>query len=340
MPKKYGMLVSMAIGDSYGAGREFIPAEAARKSNDGHTYRQHPRWPELEPGRYTDDTQMAIALSEFLLQGQRTSLALADSFVATFRRDPRAGYAQGFHDMLLDMKDGIDFLGLIEPFSDKSGGAMRAAPCGLLTDERDVIDMAMFQASLTHATKDGMEAAGAAAMLVWLCRRGVPREELGKDIGIYFPDHPWYIPWEDPVSNKGLDAAHAAITAVESNENMSDILQHCINFTGDTDTVAAIAMAAASLHPDIAQDLHPDLYEKLENGTYGRGYLENLDSLLMDKFPLVKADKFRQEHRKPKPKPKAPPISGSNIAQVLEVFDELPVYSILGIPVKKPGRKK
>lgn len=160
------MLLEMGIADAYGAGREYAPAADVAANNDGVTYVQHQKWADLAPGRYTDDTQMAIALAEFLVSsGGNAPNAnhLACIFVKAFKRDERAGYAGGFYQLLQEVKDGYDLMDRISPMSNKSGGAMRAAPCGFLDTIDDVRDMAMFQASITHATRDGMNAAAASA---------------------------------------------------------------------------------------------------------------------------------------------------------------------------------
>jgi len=52
-------------------------------------------------------------------------------------------------------------------------------------------------------------------------------------------------------------------------------------FTGDVDTVAAIALAAASNSPEITHDLPQTLIDTLENQTYGKDYLIELDQKLM-----------------------------------------------------------
>ena len=62
---------------------------------------------------------------------------------------------------------------------------------------------------------------------------------------------------------------------------MSELLQRCIAFTGDVDTVATIALAAGACSADLAQDLPAVLVENLENGPYGRDYLVGLDQQLM-----------------------------------------------------------
>jgi len=78
-------------------------------------------------------------------------------------------------------------------------------------------------------------------------------------------------------------SVRAAITAVQRNDTMSNLLMDCINFTGDVDTVATIALAAASSSQEMVQDLPENLKLLLENGKYGRDYLIVLDRQLMAK---------------------------------------------------------
>ncbi|MEM6530129.1 MAG: ADP-ribosylglycohydrolase family protein, partial [Chloroflexota bacterium] len=73
----------------------------------------------------------------------------------------------------------------------------------------------------------------------------------------------------------------AAITAVERNTSMSALLKDCIAFTGDVDTVATIALAAAAHSNEYIQDLPQHLIVTLENKAYGYDYLRDLDTKLM-----------------------------------------------------------
>lgn len=64
-------------------------------------------------------------------------------------------------------------------------------------------------------------------------------------------------------------------------DRMSTLLKACIGFGGDVDTVAAIALGAASSCDEIQQDLPSHLHDTLENGTFGREYLTKLDEKLL-----------------------------------------------------------
>ena len=79
-------------------------------------------------------------------------------------------------------------------------------------------------------------------------------------------------------------SVRAAITAVSRNTCMSQVLLDSVNFGGDVDTVATIALAAASCSQEISQDLPQNLLDELENGKYGRDYMYELDARLLAKM--------------------------------------------------------
>jgi len=286
------MLVEIAISDAYGAGREFAPPRWTRKHNDVKSYRNRPGSKKEDDGigRYTDDTQKTLSLSLLMLErdiSACSSLDLADKIIEVYKRDPHGGHAKGFRSVLEESETGADLIRILHPHSIKAGGAMGAAPCGLLGTPMEVLDAAVWQASLTHATLDGAIAAGAAALLVWGCRRGIPVAELPVLLDTWLPGPNWQDPWIGPVGNVGMQVVLAALTAIRQGKTLSEILYRSIYFTGDVDSVAAIALGAASVHPNIPNDLAPELYANLENGEYGRDYLKVLDEKLLARYPIV-----------------------------------------------------
>ena len=275
------MLLELAIGDAYGAGFEYADAEMIRRRNDLSCYVQHPRH-HIEPGSYTDDTQMSLAIAEAIVAGEPwTPTMLANRFVEVFKRDPREGYATGFFHFLLNVRDGEQFLREISPTSDKSGAAMRAAPLGIYPTISLVIERCTMQATLTHNTPDGIHAAVAAALMThyFLYRLG-PKKELGAFLEKQVSGH-WAAPWTGKVMSQGWMSVRAAVTALTRCHIMSELLKTCIQFSGDVDTVAAIALAAGSCSNEIAQDIPTHLVDTLENGQYGRDYIQCLDTQLM-----------------------------------------------------------
>ncbi|TCO48867.1 ADP-ribosylglycohydrolase family protein [Actinocrispum wychmicini] len=272
------MLVELAIGDAYGAGFEYAPADFVAAHNALTGYVQHPTH-NIAPGAYTDDTQMTLAIAELLAAGTPwTAAALADKFVEVFQRDRRQGYASAFYLFLCDVSSGEEFLHRIRPDSDKSGSAMRAGPLGVLPTVADVLHYADVQARVTHNTPDGIEAAQAAALAVHYCRFAEgPVAEVGAWVDRQLGTSRWASPWHGKVGSKGWMSVRAALTALASSTSLSEILRTSVAFTGDVDTVATIALAAASQSAEITQDLPAVLDNDLENGPYGRDYLLELE---------------------------------------------------------------
>nr|WP_225953647.1 ADP-ribosylglycohydrolase family protein [Kibdelosporangium phytohabitans] len=275
-------MVELAVGDAYGAGFEYAPRALVEKHNNLGGYVQHETHTGIKPGAYTDDTQMTIAVAEALVSGEEwTPLNLASRFTQAFHRDQRVGYATRFHQFLLEVRDGKDFLARIRPDSDKSGAAMRVAPIGLLPSVTDVLHYSDVQARVTHDTPEGVEAAQAAALAVHYCHHDLgPVGKVGEWIDTQVPRGGWAQTWHGKVGPKGRMSVTAALTALAANTSMSELLRACVAFTGDVDTVATVALAAASRSGQYTQDLPEVLVSGLENGPFGRDYLAELDARL------------------------------------------------------------
>jgi ADP-ribosylglycohydrolase len=275
------LLLELAIGDAYGAGFEYADTGMIHQYNDLSHYVKHPKH-NIQPGSYTDDTQMSLAIAEAIVAGESWEpIMLANRFVEAFKRDPREGYAGGFYSFLQKVRDGKQFLREIQPTSDKSGAAMRAAPIGVYPSIPQVIERCTLQASLTHNTPDGVNAAVAVSLMThyFLYNLG-PKKDLGTFLEKHVNGH-WAIPWTGTVRSKGWMSTRAAITALIRSTTMSSLLKTCIQFSGDVDTVAAIALAAGSCSSEIVQDLPAYLFDTLENGPYGKDYIRSLDGKLM-----------------------------------------------------------
>ncbi|MET7301253.1 ADP-ribosylglycohydrolase family protein [Embleya sp. NPDC005575] len=116
-------MVELAVADAYGAGFEYADRPFVVRGNTLAGYVQHPRHRDVPPGRYTDDTQMSIAVAEWLLGDDQGIPALADLFVRAYERDARAGYARGFRGVLEEVADGTELPEVLRPESDMSGAA-------------------------------------------------------------------------------------------------------------------------------------------------------------------------------------------------------------------------
>jgi ADP-ribosyl-[dinitrogen reductase] hydrolase len=284
------MLYHMAIGDAYGAGFEFVKHEAQEASgqvNNTQTYYAHPSL-NIGGGRYTDDTQMAIAITEFLLYDYMlmpsvTKLTFAHRFVDAFKRDPRLGYGSRFHSFLQESTTGHDLLAHLQPNSTRSGAAMRVSPIGLLPDIDEVIRLSDLQASVTHDSPEGLMSSRAIALMVhFLSHVSGDPADLGLWLEEKVPGYAWNDDWTDWVSVQGMPCAHAAIAAVQRGTSQRAVLERCIAYGGDVDTVAAMAMFSASLCH--RADLPPELHAGLEQGPHGADFLHKWDRSLIELF--------------------------------------------------------
>ena len=292
------MLVEIALGDSFGAGFEFAkPERLAELKNDLSTYYPHNLPGYLPPGSYTDDTQMSIALAEHIVEGSEWSHeALADRFVDTYKRDPRNGYSRRLQSILESAKNGEGFRALIIPMSDRCGAAMRSCPIGVYPDEWQVVELARKQATLTHQTNEGEVSSVAIALAChyFLHKNGKKDGLVGYLDGLSFTKglfqtrfnaEPGLWPVGQHVTSLAIPCVKSAISAVVRNKSMAECLKECVDYTGDVDSVSAMAMGIASCirNPEeMNKDLPKNLFEGLEAGTYGLAFLEELDHKLLE----------------------------------------------------------
>lgn len=281
------MLLEIAIGDSYGCCFEWTDRWIIQNKNNLKyiTLEENPSL--IKPGNYTDDTQMTLAMAEFMLEGQEWGhYELAQKFVECFHRDPRRGYAPGFQLFLENHKNGVDFVHDIHNNSNRSGAAMRAGPLGLIKNVVNLKLASEIQSTLTHDTEEGRDSGLVSALMVHYFRYDIgPKNELldwlslqlyPLNVGI-LEKHKYHIPVE------GWPCVLAAINAIIRSNSLSEVLVNGVNFAGDTDTICAIAMGPASFSKEIKQDIPQCLIDGLENGTYGRDYIIELDKKLLNK---------------------------------------------------------
>jgi ADP-ribosylglycohydrolase len=157
-------LDGLSVGDAFGE-RFFHPARVITLMG-GTRETPPPIW------RYTDDTEMALAICEVLEEhGGINQDELARAFTLRFQRNPNRGYGATAYQILTAILSG-------EPWHKASrdafggegsmgnGGAMRAAPVGayFADDWAAVVDHARASAAVTHGHSDGQ--AGAIAVAV------------------------------------------------------------------------------------------------------------------------------------------------------------------------------
>jgi ADP-ribosyl-[dinitrogen reductase] hydrolase len=277
------VFVEISIGDAYGAGFEFSAREKIALYNFGEKFVGHELG--IPTGKYTDDTQMSIAIAEMLLADiEFTKESCANSFIQTFNRDKRQGYAKRFQALIETCESGVDLIKNIKPESTRNGAAMRSVPLGLIKNKDELLESAKIQASVTHATPAGIISsqiiALAAHQLIYdkINIHDIPAL-IQKDLGFEINTN-----WQDEIDCDAIQTVHAVFSSLVKNRKINDLLIDCVNYGGDVDSVAAIALGLASLSPEYENDISENLLISLENEVYGLDFLKKLDKKLKQKY--------------------------------------------------------
>lgn len=274
------MLTEIAIADAYGAGFEFCAIEKISIHNNLESYCKHELYD--ISGKYTDDTQMSIAIAEFILSGKEWNKEnIAAKFLESFKRDVRFGYSEGFYNLLTQVSSGKELLNRLISTSERNGAAMRSVPIGFLKNKSDVVTFATLQAQITHNTRLGISSSCAVALAAYygLQERGTlsELESFLENEGF----NEWNFNWQERVSLSAYDTVSAAFSCLLKYESMSSLLKACIELGGDTDSVASIAIGLATCFSEYKNDLPNHLFQMLKEDKYGISFLTNLDKDLM-----------------------------------------------------------
>ena len=195
------------------------------------------------PGsRFTDDTVLAVAVADCLLNGK----AYVDAFHEYFSAYPHKGYGLRFFQWASS--------GRREPYNSYgNGSAMRVPPVAYAFESLDeVLAEAARSAEVTHNHPEGIKGAQAIAAAVFMARRGGTKPEIkqavermfGYDLGGSIDAlRPAYV--FDETCQETVPAALLAF--LESND-YEDALRKAISLGGDADTLACITGAVAEAH--------------------------------------------------------------------------------------------
>jgi len=296
-----GCLLGLAVGDALGGRFEAQSAEAilARFADTEHLI-GHPQdelW-------YTDDTQMAIGLTEALVErGEVVEDVLCRAFVANYV--PARGYGRGARAVLDAMEDGRNHRQVAEEHfpggSFGNGAAMRVAPVGLLfrDEHRRLWVQARLSALPTHVHPLGIEGAQLLALAVALCtcaerfdRTRFFAELLAACESAEYRakiEQASRVQSPDGLAELGnqIEALHSVPTAIASfaltPESYETTVSNVIFLGGDTDTLAAMAGALSGTYLG-ASRLPNRLVVLLESSPKGREYIRQLAGQLFDAY--------------------------------------------------------
>ncbi|HTT21557.1 MAG TPA: ADP-ribosylglycohydrolase family protein [Candidatus Sulfotelmatobacter sp.] len=164
-------LQGLSCGDAFGE-RFFVHSDVARSLIAQRAIPSRP-W------RFTDDTAMAVAITEVLEKfGEIHPERLAENFGKHFIADPYRGYGPAMHTLLPELAKHPEYWKQLSSqlFEGRgsfgNGAAMRVAPVGAFfaDDLEELVKQATMSAVITHSHPEGIAGAIAvalAAALAW-----------------------------------------------------------------------------------------------------------------------------------------------------------------------------
>lgn len=259
-----GAFLGLAIGDALGTTLEF----SRRDTLPHHTEMTGGGPFDLQPGQWTDDTSMALALAESLLQaGPFDPHDLASRFVEWWQQGAYSCTGACF-DIGLTTRDALARFvetgraesGSTDPNTAGNGSLMRLAPVALATlhDPGEAERIAAAQSRTTHGAQEAVEAC---AFFVQLLRQAILGEAdilrpragngSGRSAVEAIACGSWRGKTRAGIRSSGyvIHTLEAALWAVGSTETFEDALILAVNLAEDADTVGAVTgQLAGALH--------------------------------------------------------------------------------------------
>jgi ADP-ribosylglycohydrolase len=192
--------------------------------------------------RFTDDTVLAVAVADCLLNG----LDYVDTFHRYAAAYPDAGYGLRFGDWVRS--------GAREPYNSwGNGSAMRVPAVAYAFDSMtDVLAESARSAFVTHSHPEGIKGAQATAAAVFLARTGRSKSDIRESLERMF-GYNLSQTLDDIRPTYRFDEScertvpPAIISFLEST-GFEDAVRKAISLGGDADTLACIAGAVAEAH--------------------------------------------------------------------------------------------
>jgi len=233
---------------------------------------------DLEPGQWTDDTAMALALGDSLIRCSGFDpYDLATRFVRWWQQGAYSCTGTCFDIGIATsaalarfVRSGDAYAGSTNPSTAGNGSLMRLGPVALfaLHDAALADQLARDQSRVTHAAPQAVEAC---AYFVQLLRDAIlgqpdvlrPRSWSGAPAIAAIAAGSWRQKSRDQIRSSGyvIDTLEAALWAVSTTASFEDALILAVNLGEDADTVGAVtgqlagAFYGASAIPD--RWLHP-----------------------------------------------------------------------------------
>ena len=252
-----GAYLGLAIGDALGATVEFLTASEIRRQYGVHQHLMGGGWLRLKPGQVTDDTQMALAMGEAILErGEWDLKAIADRWIVWLKGKPidvgntcRRGLVRYLREGTLEAQMNEADAG--------NGACMRNLPVVLLAvhDDARVEACTLAQCRVTHNHPLSDAGTLASARMTAALLRGEGLDAARRIADALVAEHRTFRfdPYPKRSSAYVVDTLQTVFHGVFTSASFEDCLVKTVNLGGDADTTGAIAgMLAGAAYGEAA----------------------------------------------------------------------------------------
>jgi ADP-ribosyl-[dinitrogen reductase] hydrolase len=254
-----GTITGLAVGDALGMPFEtrrpddpaYVGWDGSYRSSDYHG---------LEPGQWTDDTQMSVALGKSLVRdGRYYPFDAASNYLDWFHGEPRGmGRSTRLAMEELDRSRKWTCSGVLH--AEGNGTAMRAAPLGLVCADLDqVVEWARIDAGITHVSLEARQGSVVVAGMVTCLASGMDRRAAleavcgclsESRVRQALRDLESRVPFDErrgPSANV-TESVPAALWVFMGTRDFGHAVRWAVELGGDTDTVASMVGAMAGTY--------------------------------------------------------------------------------------------
>lgn len=264
-----GCLVGLAVGDALGAPLEFMPRDEIAATFGEVRELIGGGWLNVEPGEWTDDTQLALAIAESIVRlGRIDPPDIAARFVGWLRTGPKdvgnlTRAAIRYHEQGLPWGEvGPRIVADFPGGSAGNGSLMRCAPVALFQAQRPaaLLRDSAIVSEITHANPLSVWGSIAVNLAIVEFLHG-RRDGAIERVAGQIPERAVAdtlraaatLP-RRAVRSGGyvLETVGAAFWALAQGETFEEVLVAAINLGGDADTVGAVAGALAGARDGVS----------------------------------------------------------------------------------------
>ncbi|MFY9327031.1 MAG: ADP-ribosyl-[dinitrogen reductase] hydrolase [Georgfuchsia sp.] len=249
--------LGLALGDALGATVEFMTPREIVGRHGVHRDLIGGGWLRLRPGRVTDDTTMALALGQAIIDqaGRVDALACAQAFDAWMRSKP-VDIGNTVRRNLIHFRQTGSPLAPASEHDAGNGAVMRLLPAVLVTlgaSEEAVVAAVQTQARVTHNNALSDAACKFLALAVQDAVRGASLRDIYRGhiqpFLVAYPIYNWRGRRNDNPSGYVVDTLRTVLQSLMNTGDFEECLIDVVNRGGDADTTGAIAgMLAGALY--------------------------------------------------------------------------------------------